>query len=84
MALHKKGTPTKLTDVTTSEKKFEELKSKIANDNNLKRCTCGQLLAKFDSKDKTLNIQRKNMDIIANVSAAEIKCPGCGTITKLI
>lgn len=84
MALYKKGTPTKLTDITTSDKEFEKLKSKIALDNNLKRCNvCGQLLAKFDAGNKTINIQRKNLDIIADVTKAQIKCPNCQSINSI-
>lgn len=82
--LHKKGTPAKLTDVTTSELEFEKLKNKIAQDNNLKRCTsCGQLLAKFDLDNKIINVQRKNLDIIAEVSRAQIKCPNCHQINTI-
>lgn len=83
MALHKKGTPAKLTDITTSESEFDKLKDKIAKDNNLKRCTCGQLLAKFDEDNSTMNIQRKNLDIIAKVTNTRIKCPSCSQINEV-
>lgn len=81
--IKKQGTPNKITEVVTGDQEFEQLKSKIAKDNNLKRCSCGQLLAKFDEKGQTMNIQRRNLDIIAKVTKVTIKCPQCQNITSL-
>lgn len=84
MTLNKKGTPEKIDQVVTGDQEFDQLKSKIAEANNLKRCkSCGQLIAKFDVDNKIINIQRKNLDMIAETSNTLIKCPNCSTINSL-
>lgn len=82
--LHKKGTPNKIKEVVTGDTNFDALKNKIAKDNNLKRCrSCGQLLAKFDAENKTINVQKKGLDLIAETSSAQIRCPSCGEVNKV-
>ena len=83
MAIDKKGVAVPIQDVTGSLAAFEKLKNQIAQDNNLKRCVCGQLLAKLDKDSKMLNIKRKNLDLIAEVSEVKIKCPSCHQVTSL-
>lgn len=83
MAINKRGTSHKIQEVVTGDSSFEKLKKKIAEDNNLKRCKCGQLLAKFDTENKTINIQKKQLDVIADVQNAMIKCPNCFAINIL-
>jgi phage FluMu protein Com len=83
MSLKKRGTPEKIKEVVKGDDEFDQLKKRIAKDNNLKRCNCGQLLAKFDSDNKTTNIQRKGLDVIANVTSMQVKCPSCGTVNNI-
>lgn len=84
MALKKIGTSQKISEVTASDAEFEKMKSKIALDNNLKRCgSCGQLLAKFDAENQTMNLQRKSLDVIAKVTDLQVKCPKCKHITSI-
>jgi phage FluMu protein Com len=84
MSISKKGTPQKIKEVVTGDTDFDQLKKRIAKDNNLKRCkSCDQLLAKFDSENKTTNIQRKGLDIIADVTNMQVKCPSCGIVNNL-
>lgn len=82
--IKKKGTPEKILNVVGTEAEFTKLKSKIAADNNLKRCkSCNQLLAKFDSENKIINVQRKNLDLIADVSNTKVRCPHCQQVNIL-
>jgi hypothetical protein len=81
--IKKKGTPEKIKEVVKGDKEFDELKTRIAKTNNLKRCPCGQLLAKFSEDNKTTNIQRKGLDIIADVTNMQVKCPACGQINNI-
>lgn len=83
MSLHKQGTPYRIEQVATTADQFEQLKHQIAEDNNLVRCACGQLLAKFSCDNKTINIQRKGLDVIAEASSAQIKCPSCKQVNRL-
>lgn len=81
--IKKLGTPNKISEVVKTDKDFEKLKNKVAKDNNLRRCDCGTLLAKFDSGNKIINIQKKKLDFIAEISSGQIKCPNCGSVTNL-
>lgn len=84
MSLKKVGTPKKILSTAASDLEFEQLKNKIAKDNNLKRCTaCSQLLAKFDSDNKIINVQKKNLDLIAEVQNVQVRCPKCQQVNFL-
>lgn len=76
------GSPEKIKQVAT-EDQFEQMKNQIAKDNNLKRCICGQLLAKFSSDNKTINIQKRKLDVIAEVGSVTIRCPQCDAVNHL-
>lgn len=85
MSFVKVGTPEKISEVIKDEKDFNELRNKIAKDNNLIRCTrCQHLLAK-QGNDGELDIQHKKLEITlkkADIKGA-IKCPYCNQIVIL-
>ena len=81
----KKGTPNKIGEIAKNDSEFEDLKQKIANENDLIRCSsCSHLLAK-KSADGNIDIQHKKLSAIAsNPSNMEIKCPVCQSVNRIV
>lgn len=78
MSFNKTGTPAKIEKVASTDTDFEDLRKKIAEENNLIRCSnCNKLLSK-KGNDSTLDVQHKHLQLIIESAAkVKIKCPAC-------
>ena len=80
--LKKVGTPEQILEIASNEKEFIELKSKVEQANELVRCiSCDKLLAK--KQGETLDIKRKDLNVVVNAGRTIIQCPVCQTKNKL-
>lgn len=84
MSFNKVGTPNKIQKVAASDIEFEDMRKKIADENNLIRCTnCNKLLSKRGS-DKSLDVQHKHLQLLIESAAkVKIKCPACEMINVI-
>lgn len=84
MSFNKIGTPAKIEKVASTDSAFEDLRKKIAEENNLIRCTnCNKLLSKKGS-DSVLDVQHKHLQLIIESAARiKIKCPACEQVNIL-
>lgn len=79
MSLTKYGSPQKIEETASTQLEFEQMKDKIAKENNLIRChKCGKLVAKTSGDH--INVKKGKVDVVAQIQKAEIKCPQCGDI----
>jgi len=78
MSINKTGTPQKIEKVANSDQNFEDMRKKIAEENNLVRCSnCNKLLSK-KGQDNTLDVQHKHLQIVIEAAGkVKIKCPTC-------
>ena len=83
MSFFKKGTPVKIDEVAKTEEDFESLRKRVADQNNLIRCSeCSHLLAK-KSDDGVVDIQHKKVvALVKEAKQVEIQCPICRSITR--
>ena len=83
MGFFKKSTPSKINEVVKTEEDFENLRKRVAEQNNLVRCSeCSHLLAKR-SDDGMIDIQHKKVvALVKEAKFVEIQCPICGHITQ--
>ena len=84
MSLNKTGTPQKIEKVAGSDENFEEMRKKIAEENNLIRCSnCNKLLSK-KGQDNTLDVQHKHLQMVIEAAAkVKIKCPACNQVNDV-
>ena len=65
MSFQKFGDTNKIKKVAQTDKTFEDLRKKIAEENNLIRCSnCNHLLSK-KSSDGAIDLQHKHLQLIA-------------------
>ena len=83
--LKKIGIPIKIDKVASTDSEFENLRKKIAEENNLVRCSnCNKLLSK-KGPDDTFEIQHKHLVVsVKKPIEIVIKCPACDQVNRSI
>ena len=86
MAFKKVGSPGIISKVTTTDPEFNTLRQKIAQENNLIRCSsCDKLISKKGSDGTSIDIQHKHLSMtIINAEKIKIQCPACGQVNNII
>lgn len=84
MSFEKKGTPSRIEKVASTDVQFEDLRKKIAEENNLVRCeNCSKLLSK-KGEDGSVDLQHKHLALVVKATEMKIKCPACDFVNKVI